>query len=356
MTIFDGVAMKPTLSPTMQGVLSVVTLVANSLLEADRVREERQTGEGGHPAAGTLNDVMAKAGLDIPGLDQVLEQLMGGGEEARKAATLIMKNPDPAGLLQRFVEHFGRGDAANAGPTVATGPESWTAPATSTTAPSSGSPQFRPEFTRQGRAAARTAASKPASPPPLGARSVNTSAATTDASSRSTSTTGPVTGRSSLVAMVEHQLGLLRNSAKTHEAELEERLTRAEARLATLRKEFDELVAMRARTSGQGAEPSKAAADEAPNSEGDQREPDAPAEVASDSAVASVLDVAPPLPAASDEEALQAVQLIAAFGEDIEAQHGRQLARVVAVEEEIEEMRVLVQREREALGLTEHHG
>ena len=28
MTIFDGVAMKPVLSPTMQGVLSVVTLVA----------------------------------------------------------------------------------------------------------------------------------------------------------------------------------------------------------------------------------------------------------------------------------------------------------------------------------------
>jgi hypothetical protein len=365
MTIFDGVAMKPVLSPTMQGVLSVVTLVANSLLEADRVREERQTGEGEHPAGGTLEAVMAQAGLELPGLEQMLVQLMGGGEEARKAATLIVQNPDPAGLLQRFVEHFGRGDAANAGPTEATGSVSWTAPSSSTTTPSSGPRTFRPEFTRQGRAAARAAANKSTSTPPPEARPVSTSAAAPAAPTPSTaSVAGPVSGRSSLVAMVEHQLGLLRHRAKAHEAELEERLTRAEAKLATLRKEFDELVVMRATTIGQAVEQSQVEAETSTGS-GEQLAAENPAVVdtpavsttpACDAPAEAASDVAPPLPAASDEEAHQAVQLIAEFGDDIEAQHGRQLARVVAVEEEVEVMRTLVQREREALGVVESHG
>lgn len=165
--------------------------------------------------------------------------------------------------------------------------------------------------------------------------------------------------------MVEHQLGLLRHRAKAHEAELEGRLTRAEAKLATLRKEFDELVAMRAKTIGQAVEPSKAEVGEISTDAGEQLAVETPAVVDTpavcstpvcDAPAEAASDVTPSLPAASDEEAHQAVQLIAEFGDDIEAQHGRQLARVVAVEEEVEVMRTLVQRERETLGLAESHG
>ncbi|MCY1004435.1 hypothetical protein OV079_02395 [Nannocystis pusilla] len=82
---------KPTLSPRMQNIISLLTLAANAYVAADKCRQERLAGETVRPA--TLEDVMAKSGLRIPGIQDALVQLMGGSEEAKKAASLLVTRP-----------------------------------------------------------------------------------------------------------------------------------------------------------------------------------------------------------------------------------------------------------------------
>lgn len=333
----------------MHGVLSVVTLIANSLLEADKVREERQTGAGDQPKTGTLDEVMAQAGLRLPGLEEMLVQLMGGGDEGRKAASLIANNPDPSGLLQRFAEYFSRGSAENPGPIVAPAPNAWTTPAAAV--PTGGdAPKFRPEFTRQGRAAVRVAANAPAAAT-SSHRSHPADGTSASAEVGVAATPAPTPG-SSLVGVVKAQLELLRRRAKAHEVELGERLARAEAELADLRVMIGELAAARNETSEQQAEPTAAPA-----------YPDVAAipDVADDPfenefVGESSTEVAGALPAASDEEAIQAIRLVAEFGDEIEARHGREIARVTAVERSVAELRILLHETRVNRGSSEVHG
>lgn len=103
--IFDGALLKPVLSPTMKTALSVISLIANSLVEANKCMKKRLSDEAGQPS--TLDEVMKQSGLNIPGLEDALARLMGGGDEARKAAAMVVNTPDPADLLRAFVRTYG---------------------------------------------------------------------------------------------------------------------------------------------------------------------------------------------------------------------------------------------------------
>lgn len=374
MTIFDGVAVKPTLSPTMQGVLSMMVLVANSIVAADKCRQERLAGEEKRPT--TLEEVMEKSGLNIPGIHDALAQLMGGTDEAKKAASLIVSTPDPAKLLRQFAEQFGVGMTGNTGPIVTPPPAPTPEPATPPPMPS-GLPKFRPDFTREAREATKATANESASPLPKfrpdftreareAAKAANAPAPEIHEQAQPCMAPTPSeTPRPSLVSMVEHQLGALRRRMKAHEAELDTRLQRAEAELAMLRRELHELRAAK-------GEPAHVVVAPAQMGESVVETPaatpvvDEPAVVNSDeSAAVAASETNPepvaelaldlPLPAAaSEEEVARAVELIGEFAEEVEEHHQHNLVRVVTVEHDVSVMRALVQLERSSVGVSAH--
>lgn len=372
MTIFDGVALKPTLSPTMHGVLSWVALIANSLVAADKCRDERLAREGKPPS--TLDEVMQQSGLHIPGIEEALVQLMGGTEEAKQAASLIVSTPDPAKLLRQFAEQFGvRVDPA---------PQASAAPAPSTAAPSPtasspelGLPKFRADFTREGREATKVGAdagtaslpkfrtdftregreAATAAPSPSPARETNVGPTAAAPTGVAVSPVEPA--RPSLVEMVERQLGALRRRMKAHEAEFDARLKRAEAELAALREQFHQLVAGKQKpvlfvVPPQVDEPTSPLVPieepAAPEAAAASTETPVSAEppVSPPDAAELLAELAEPLPAAAtEEEVVRAVEMIGAFSEEVEAQHEHNVARLAEVEHEISVMRALVERE-----------
>ena len=103
--IFDTPNLRPVLSPTMRTTLSVISLIANSLIEANKCMKERLADETGQ--ATTLDQVMQQSGLKIPGLEEALARLMGGGADAKQAASMIVNTPDPVKLLQTFATQYG---------------------------------------------------------------------------------------------------------------------------------------------------------------------------------------------------------------------------------------------------------
>lgn len=400
MKIFDGVELKPTLTPTMQGVISWALLLANTVIEAGRCRDERLDKEAGTGRPMTLDQVMEQSGLRIPGLAEAVEQLMGGTEEAKQAAHLLINNPDPAVLVQKFAEHFGLAIVAEPAAAATTTPpptatRSATAPPPATppspapaappvppsptastvirpppfrqdfsrntraaegvAAPAARLPAFRPDFTREAREAAKAATANPTAavvheqPPPSATTSASTHAGEPDVA------------RPSLVGMVEQQLGALRRRMKAHQNELDARLKRAEAELAELRQELDELRAAKPE-SAPAIDPSTPVQDPADRPHGPSPTADAP--VAGDSAAvvatevapefAVELDMGPTPPAASEAEVIRAGQLLSEFAEEVEEHHQQSLARVVAVEREVSAARALVEHERGSEGAPAH--
>jgi hypothetical protein len=408
MKIFDGVELKQAPGSNVQSWLSVALLVANSFLEAEKHRQERVAGTtAGGP--GTLDDVMAQAGLKIPGIEQALAQLMGGSDEAKQAASMIVSAPDPGKLLQQFAKQFGFSGAANAGPT---GPIVTPPPAQSEPSPVLDLPRFRPEFTREAREAARAAAAgsgeaelpkvrpdftreareaarvaaagaREAELPkfrPEFTREARQAARTASASPNGTDPTAPssskpdpratqpapatpdapapasaVTQRPSLVSLVERQLAALRQRMKAHEEALDARLARAEAELAALRQEFEQrgkpaLVVVAAEEDTEGREAGETAVDQPLAEEPEDR---AVAENTENTEEAPLtldvpeltLGLEAPLPAATEDEVVQAVGLISAFAEEYEERHQKGVARVIAVEHELQVMRSMVQPE-----------
>ncbi|SFF11224.1 hypothetical protein SAMN02745121_07001 [Nannocystis exedens] len=372
MTISNGVPITPTLSPTMQSVVSVVALIANSIVEADKCRRKRLAGEDKHPT--TLEEVMEKSGLKIPSIQEALVQLMGGTEEARKAASLIADAPDPANLLRQFAAQFGAGISANTGsivtppptaspsPAPTAGPSPAPTPGTTITppTPSSGLAKFRPEFTREARVAAKVA---PTTSPAPSAGEVSQG---TETRARAAEPPPP-----SLVSVVEHQLEALRRRMKAHEAELDLRLKRAEAELAKLRAGPRDLRAVKAEPDRRFADaaPERGSANETPvvtpptaasavgtvsHTDGTDASAAGAAPDAVPGAVAE-LDATLPLPtAASEQEVARAVELIGEFADVVADHHQRSLARVVALERELSAVQTLVPLERQAAGAAAH--
>lgn len=268
MKIFDGVNVNTAaLSPTWQGVVGVAMLFVNSLIEADKVRQEREAEEQKQQV--TLGDVMDQAGLKIPGLHDALTNLMGGTDEARQAATMIVNTPDPGKLLREFAQGVGPGLAAN-GPIVTPPPAA--PPATPKLA------TFRPEFTREGlEAAASAAASQPrpklatfrpeftsegleaaASAAASGPRpklatfrpeftSEGLEAAAKAAKAVSTPAANPPSRTPTIAEALEAELNVVARRMDANNAELDSRWRCAEADLALLREELRELRASKDR-------------------------------------------------------------------------------------------------------------
>jgi hypothetical protein len=173
--IFDGALLKPVLSPTMKTALSVISLIANSLVEANKCMKKRLADEAGEPS--TLDEVMKQSGLNIPGLEEALARLMGGGDEARKAAAMVVNTPDPADLLRAFVRTYGVEPAPTKPPIVTPWTAASTAPPSTVASEVVAAPNhvtFRSESSREAatapapRARGRTAA-VPAGVHPRGA-------------------------------------------------------------------------------------------------------------------------------------------------------------------------------------------
>jgi hypothetical protein len=161
--IFDTNMLRPVLSPTMKTALSVISLIGRSLVEANKCMKERVAAEAGQPS--TLDEVMKQSGLNIPGLEEALAQFMGGGDDARKVASMVANTPDPVTLLNRFAASFGVGPATVQSPIVTPPPASAANAAPPASAAQAGPlAAFRADFTREARDAARAA--PPSSEPP----------------------------------------------------------------------------------------------------------------------------------------------------------------------------------------------
>lgn len=377
--IFDGVATKaPPMGPKMQGFVSVVSLLATTMMAAEQSRKERVAKQRQAPSE--LEEVMAQSGLNIPGMHDVLVTLMGGSEEAKQAATMIASCPDPSKLLQKFVQTFAFGQAANTGPIV-TPPPTAQGPAAI-----GGLPTFRPDFTREAREAAK-ASGEPAAPALPTFRADFTREAREAAKSssppaqavpaRATGEQAPPAGDAPLIRALERRLGMMRQKAKEDMASLEARIGKAEAVLAALRVELQELLARKATKTApiapvETAATAPDAAAVAPVSASSESGPAATpvAEAAGSSAAAIVettestpvvepsestatgsadVETSPSLPAPmSEAEGHRAATLVDEFAEEVEAQHQAAMRRIAAVEDEATALRALIQQERES--------
>jgi hypothetical protein len=259
MKIFDGVPVNPaTLSPTWQGVLGVAMLLGNSFIEADKIRDQRVAREQAQrQEPTTLSDVMEQSGLKIPYLHDALTKFMGGTDEARAAATLIVNTPDPVKLLRDFARQYAPASAAN-GPIVTPSPAaapprpvpaSPPPPANSSKAaahpssPRSKPAAFRPEFTREGLEAADRATAAGPRPKPATFRPEFTREGL-EAAARggaSTSPTSPPAAARSLLDTLAERLAVLTEQMDAHQRELDTRIRCAEAELAALCEELQDL-------------------------------------------------------------------------------------------------------------------
>jgi hypothetical protein len=363
--IFDGALLRPVFSPRMKTVLSVIGLITNSLTEANKCMKERLAEESGSPT--TLDEVMKQSGLKIPGLEEALARLMGEGEEAKAAASMLVNTPDPADLLRAFIE---APPPRTRSPIVTPPP---TAPTTATPnvvypafrpdlaparragapvypafrpdlAPTCGAPAeapaFRPDLAPTRRAEAEAPVyrpdlalgPRPAAPTPVPHPEVARGSVTTASGSSS-----------SLVALVSRRLEALRREKAAHEKLVDERLVALERKLEDLTHEWQGLKErMQAKSAAPQADTPVAAA-----------EPDTHADSATNPSAGDGEEQA--LPVASAAEVVEALTLMEEFAVESQAADERQLGRIAAYERSIESMCARIQQERVALEATPAH-
>lgn len=388
MKIFDGVEIDPTppqqpsSTPTW---LSVVQLVLGAFIAAEQCRQERLAAEADRPS--TLEQVMAQVGLKIPGLEEMLAQLIGNGEEARMAASTIAGTPDPLGKLQQFAQRFAADAAMNATSPAGEGREVPRAggvseqpspPAAREAEAPALAPWEQPDFERRAREAIRAAEAADSGHARLAANEAMPKfvpefaprAARGPAAAPSSAPARP-----SLVGVVRHQLEALRRRMDAHEAELDTRLGRAEAELAALREDLRRrtrpnlVVVPSPSYEPASPDPAKRRPQDA-HAETTPVEPSPvdPAASRAEQPLATVVSATradadgPPQPhaaptatkltegaaaspaaelpsSASDEEIAEALGLVADFGAEADARYQRSLARISAVEQEARVLR-----------------
>ncbi len=392
--IFDTTNLRPVLSPTMRTTLSVISLIANSLVEANKCMKERLADEAGPPT--TLDQVMQQSGLKIPGLEEALARLMGGGADAKQAASMIVNTPDPVKLVQAFATQYGSAAASPSptpGPIVTpppaanTWPESFMAPAPRTAQAAAPGPRlapFRADFTREAREAAKAAAASPSSSGLPQFRQDFTPEARQAAQVHSA---GPMQRSAPaqaaepllLIGGVARQLDAIRRNRHSFEGVVHGRLMNIEMELARLRAEFDQLRAdlLNAvpKSAGEAATATQPAAtpdnsvEAAPatvhqttvvsNADTEGTVADVVAEQPTDASTVEPRSDAhadePLPPAATAEEVVQAIGMIEEFAVETHAAEQAQLARIAAAEQEIIRMRGLIQSVREARGAVPAH-
>lgn len=463
MMIFDGVDISPTTPSTLQRVIPFGLLVLRTLYEAGKSRDRRLEAQAQGRELTSVREMMELAGVKLPDIRAAVAELLGGSAELAQAATLIAENPDLGTLLQKAAGFTAPRPAA-AEPIVTppptheprpvapppTSPPSSPPPPPAATMqpPSGGLAKFRPDFTREGREAARAAAaaaaspsaSNPAlakfrpdltregreaakaaaastaaaSPPPQAPTAPAASAASPQASAtadvsppraqaESATNAAPPTNtatnmpppqaptRQSLVAMVERQLAALVQAANANQAQIDERLRRAEAELTEVRAELRELIAQRRSRDAKvtqppeekqapvqpSAEPAPTlvteetpstapTAEPAPSVETSTTEPAA----AADATAASTTPPSSAAPAlapahldgtpialptgATEEEVVQVVGMIGAISEQLAAQNQKSLERVDTVQREVIAVKAIVAHLREAEGAPAH--
>ena len=259
MKIFDGVTVNPaTLSPTWQGVLGVAMLLANSFAEAEKIRDERVAkaqAQAPRQEPTTLSDVMEQSGLKLPHLHDALTAFMGGTDEAKEAATLIVNTPDPVKLLREFARQYTVTPPPAAAPVrpvsaAAAAPTSASNDAATGSSPQPTLAKFRPEFTREAREAAKQAAGPG---PELAKFRPEFTREGREAASRAASVPAPAAPVSapvpagpgpSVADMLEERLAILTRQADAHQADLHSRIRCAEAELAELEAELEDLRVM----------------------------------------------------------------------------------------------------------------
>lgn len=171
--MFDGVVLKPELSPRMKEVLNwgalIATFFVNLADEEDEEDEEldrrtrrwtRRQKKARDQRVHPLDEVLKDGGVEMPQFVDIVGQFLGGTEEARETAEMIARSPDPHKLLRVFVERFANPrddryddaddeeappprstphEAASAGPTVT---HARTAPPCSPPPPPGGAPKW----------------------------------------------------------------------------------------------------------------------------------------------------------------------------------------------------------------------
>ncbi|MCB9570354.1 MAG: hypothetical protein H6710_24610 [Myxococcales bacterium] len=456
MTIFDGVDISPTTPSTLHRVIPFGLLVLRTLYEAGKNRDRRLEAQAQGRELTSVREMMELAGVKLPDVRAAVAELLGGSAELAQAATLIAENPDLGTLLQKAAGFTAPQPAATEPivtppPTheprpVAPSPTSPPCsppppPAATMQPPSGGLAKFRPDFTREGREAARAAAaaaapspsnstlpkSRPdltregreaataaaASPPPRAPTAPATSAASPQASATAdmspprapaapaTNTSPPTNtatdvpppqtpARPSLVAMVERQLAALVQAANANQAQIDERLRRAEAELAEVHAELRELIAQRHSRGAQVTQPPEEkqapvqpSAEPAPTSVTEETPSTAPTAEPAATVVTSTTEPAAtdatitnttrpssatpaPEPArldgtpialptgATEEEVVQVVGMIGAVSEQLAAQHQKNLERVDTVQREVVAVKAIVAHLREAEGAPAH--
>ena len=462
MTIFDGVDISPTTPSTLHRVIPFGLLVLRTLYEAGKSRDRRLEAQAQGRELTSVREMMELAGVKLPDVRAAVAELLGGSAELAQAATLIAENPDLGTLLQKAAGFTAPQPAATEPivtppPTheprpVAPSPTSPPCsppppPAATMQPPSGGLAKFRPDFTREGREAARAAAAaatnpstanpalpkyRPdltregreaakaaaaattaaATPPPQAPTAPATSAASPQASATAdvspprapaapaTSTSPPTNtatdvpppqtpARPSLVAMVERQLAALVQAANANQAQIDERLRRAEAELAEVHAELRELIAQRRSRGAQVTQPPEEkqapvqpSAEPAPTSVTEETPSTAPTaepaaapastidtsttEPAADATAANTATSSSPEPArldgtpialptgATEEEVVQVVGMIGAVSEQLAAQHQKNLERVDTVQREVIAVKAIVAHLREAEGAPAH--
>ena len=321
-TIFDNVELQPP-KQGPPGYLTLAVLVANCWLEAEKVKEERLARErgAGHAAddAPTLETIMERAGLKIPGIKDAIAQMMGGGDEMQQAMGLLDRSPDPAKLLQNLAGQVAQQHLARAG--LGTMP-----PGNSGQKPQTAVPQFRPEFTREAREAAKASAARSTAP-----------GATSPAAAPSTSTTAV---SPSLVERVERRIDALRQKTQQFQTMLEARLASAEAQLAALR---DKL-----RRWTQTSIPDLPA--EAPAQHSPVVTPPAVDEAPLESTASHAPGTEGPRPSATEAEVMRSVELVEEFADELAEQQTASAARVEAIEREVFVLAGAIQAARAARG------
>lgn len=354
-----------TLSPRFRAIMSIAAVCAGAIVEADKLRRARELGVVVEPTD-PLGAVMAQSGLHIPTLKDMLAQFLGSTPEAKETASLIVDNPDPIRLLQTLSQRFGPQAAggqasattgstsaaptpppASAGdtPTASAGPASPSAANAAPTTPPSPEesypppPKIRPEFgPRQATAAPSQPAAGPVEPAPTAPPREN-------ASPR-------------FAAVVERRMAAILERAKQRHVELMIHISECKAELAQLRRrrtvepamviadatpieptsppatEVEQLVADLVADAAERTEPSAQvpvdvcdeaeipAAEAVPAAGGPEAEPVTPSSDDSEAIDPEAIDVAvEPLPTASAEEAIAALEIVEMYERQIDKIH-----------------------------------
>ena len=152
MKIFDGVEIQPTMSPMFTNTLSVMSLVARVVVEAQKCRDERLAFAANGGPKTPLEAVMAQAGVSIPTLNEALSKIVGisegdpKGAEVEQITALLMNSPDLAGVLMALLQSGVNGpqkaaDGVNPNASETTGPMNASQPSATVTQPHAPTPQ-----------------------------------------------------------------------------------------------------------------------------------------------------------------------------------------------------------------------